>query len=623
MSVTRRDALLILYIACCLLSIAISKRRSLAVADQEALPSHGIRQAADQNIDDDEEHLAEGPVQEAHAYALFQARKVEEMRNRTMALARGQEKAALAKNATTKIQMEQAEKLVSSSEPEPPSEIRVQVSTPKPVAKHPPASNEAQVNDAMAKFGFNEIKSLGISPNRTVPDVRSSECRALAYNLATLPAVTVIITFVNEPMSTLMRTIWSVYNRTPANLLSGIVLVDDGSSEWASIGTTLQQATNTNWEGKVTLIRSEKRVGAVRARMMGVHAASGEVIVFLDSHVEVNTKWYEPLAEEIKKSPSSFVLPSIDVIDATTMEYSTRLNSYPSIGSMTWGIDFQWASPKIAPGQNKSLPMDSPIIPGGLFAVKKSVFLDLGAYDIHYDGLSIENLELSLRAWMCGSRIIVHPCSRIGHVFKTHRPVSSVSNGMEGSIFRNSARVAEVWLGDYKKYFYKIHPDAKDVEIGSTEEIHSIISSHKCKDFAWYLANVLPDLFIPDSSNVLLDGMLKGQSGRCVDKMNRGVGGKVGVYTCHGHGANQQWMYTKEGSIRSMDGLCLDATAINSEISMLECVDKKKSQQWIYDTTTQMVKHIQLQACLDISADKSLRVKTCTAAANQQWVWVK
>ena len=629
-NVSRRDALLILYIACCLLSIAINKRHAPVAAEVELLPSHDARQAEERGVvvadeEADEEHLAEGPEQEAHAFALYQARKAEEIRNKAMILARQQEKKTAPTNATTtKIQqMEQAEKLVSVSEPEVPSEIQAQAPTAKPAAKHAPASNEAMITDAMAKFGFNEVKSLGISPNRTVPDVRSSECRALTYNISALPAVTVVVTFVNEPMSTLLRTIWSIYNRTPASLLSGIVLVDDGSSEWAAMGPALQQAINTKWDGKVTLVRSEKRIGAVRARMMGVQAASGPVIAFMDSHVEVNVKWYEPLAEEIRKNPSLFVLPSIDVIDATTMEYSTRLNSYPSIGSMTWGIDFQWLTPKIAPGQDKSLPMDSPIIPGGLFAVRKAAFLDLGAYDIHYDGLSIENLELSLRAWMCGSRIIVHPCSRIGHVFKTHRPVSSVTNGMEGSIFRNSARVAEVWLGDYKKYFYKIHPGAKDVEIGSTEEIHAIIANHKCKDFSWYLTNVLPDLFIPDGSNVLLEGMLKGQNSRCVDKMNKGAGGKAGVYTCHGHGANQQWMYTKEGEIRTLDGLCLDVTAINSEISMLECVNKKSSQLWTYDTTTQIFKHVQLRACLDISTDKSLRVKTCTDAANQKWVWAK
>jgi polypeptide N-acetylgalactosaminyltransferase len=44
-----------------------------------------------------------------------------------------------------------------------------------------------------------------------------------------LPKVSVVIVFIDEPFSTLVRTIHSVINTSPAQLLEDIILVDDFS----------------------------------------------------------------------------------------------------------------------------------------------------------------------------------------------------------------------------------------------------------------------------------------------------------------------------------------------------------------------------------------------------------
>lgn len=113
-------------------------------------------------------------------------------------------------------------------------------------------------------------------------------CQSIKY-LKSLPTTSIIIIFHNEYPTILHRTIHSIYNRTPRVLLHEIILVNDASTRPGLIASLANHVAE-NFDGRVKVLNLPQRKGLIVARMEGARRATGEVLVFLDSHMEANVK---------------------------------------------------------------------------------------------------------------------------------------------------------------------------------------------------------------------------------------------------------------------------------------------------------------------------------------------
>ncbi|XP_002741689.2 polypeptide N-acetylgalactosaminyltransferase 13-like [Saccoglossus kowalevskii] len=476
--------------------------------------------------------------------------------------------------------------------------------------------DEAKVKTGWKHASFNEFVSDMISVERAIPDVRPEECQDKLYS-DSLPSTSIIICFTEESWSTLVRSVHSVINRSPPQLIKEIILVDDFSSREylkAPLDKYMKRFP------QVKILRLENREGLIRGRLRGTEIAQGEVLTFLDSHIECGVGWLEPMLQRIKEDRRNVVAPMIDGIDATKFSYAA---SNLIRGGFSWEMQFKWKpipDYEMKRRKDETWPIRSPTMAGGLFAIDKSYFLEIGTYDPGLEIWGAENLELSFKIWMCGGNLEMIPCSHVGHVFRASQPYKFPEGNIK-TFMRNNMRVAEVWMDEYKDIFYALKPQLKGEDYGDVTERKELRDRLQCHDFKWYLQNIYPELPIPDLK-VQARGELRnlGKIGYCMDTMGANA---MCAHPCHGIGHNQMFSFSWQQKIWFGE-LCLTSSpyqrASIQQIFANQC-NSPRVIHWQHTVNGKMM-DTKTGKCLDIGTDqKFLILKTCENSATQNWKW--
>ncbi|XP_074177927.1 polypeptide N-acetylgalactosaminyltransferase 9 isoform X3 [Rhinolophus sinicus] len=244
------------------------------------------------------------------------------------------------------------------------------------------------------EYGYNAQLSDRISLDRTIPDYRPKKCRQMTYS-DDLPQVSVVFIFVNEALSVILRSVHSVVNHTPPQLLKEVILVDDNSDN-VELKFNLDQYVNKRYPGLVKIVRNSRREGLIRARLQGWKVATAPVVGFFDAHVEFSTGWAEPALTRIREDGRRVVLPAIDNIKYDTFEvqqYASAAHGY------NWGL---WCMYIIPPQDwldrgDEAAPIRTPAMIGCSFVVDREYFGDIGLLDPGMEVYGGENIELGMR----------------------------------------------------------------------------------------------------------------------------------------------------------------------------------------------------------------------------------
>jgi len=279
--------------------------------------------------------------------------------------------------------------------------------------------------------------------------------------------VTIIMSVLNEEYT--LKTIDTIFENTQSELIDKIVVIDDCSKDPIIINRP-----------KVIVIRNDIRQGLIRSRNIGTVYAKSQIIVSIDAHVKVASNWLPPIIERLEQKYNCIAVPMTKGLDAQNWTETT--NAYAKTG-WKWNLDFNW------------IPDDGtdamPAMAGHCFAFTKQWWEEIGGFDTGMYKWGCENIEFSLKTWLAGGSVEVVRDSVVAHHFKTKFNYEFDTPTLE----QNKARVAEVWFGEYKKYFYQaIRKKPEVIKFGDISERIEIRDRIQKKPFKWFLGNFLPDL---------------------------------------------------------------------------------------------------------------------------------
>lgn len=285
-----------------------------------------------------------------------------------------------------------------------------------------------------------------------------------------------------------------------------------------------------------------------------------------------------------------------------------------------WNFRFQWLPLRPQDEVIEGQPHEQPCLSGSSYAIRRDFFFHIGGYD---EGLIIwngENYELSIKLWLCAGGILEIPCSRAMHLSKRRTAHRHAEKAID-FVGMNLKRVAEVWLDDYKQYFYRGETKRyENLDPGDLTHQFEIKKNLNCKPFKHYLEVVATDMLerYPIHPQQFAAGLLQSNANsKCLHKPDNDA--PVGLVDCY-DSDGIDFILTFERSIRVNDtgDQCLSA----SKLKLSNCNHQGYDQHWKFDIQTRQLINPPSRKCLTVVNETKIEMAECDQnMSEQRWSW--
>ncbi len=180
-----------------------------------------------------------------------------------------------------------------------------------------------------------------------------------------------------------------------------IVIVDDGSTDGSC-----DPYRDT---GRPVRVVDGGGLGVAKARNLGADHVDGEYVVFLDAHCTVSPDWLSRMAKALGDRQVGLIGPTF-----------TQLHE-PRTEGLRRRLDRRRHGHHVVRADGRDHPYDIPLTIGACQAFRTETFRSMGRYEEGFASWGSEDLEICLRAWLLGYRVLGDPVATVAHYFRDER----------------------------------------------------------------------------------------------------------------------------------------------------------------------------------------------------------